>query len=171
MRCGSRLVSEGDRAAELIGACGDPVYRDVWGYAGPSNRWIADTEEWYYNFGPNQLLRVVRLRNSRIVAIDSEGYGFYEDGQRRCAPADLVPGMSKFRVVLACGEPLTRESSSLMRRVDDGSQRFPPGYGDYLTPVYREEWVYNFGSRYLLRILTLENGRVVDVENGSRGFD
>lgn len=171
LRCGSRLVSEGDRTAELIGACGDPAYRDVWGYAGPSNRWIADVEEWYYNFGPSQLLRVVRLRNGRIVSIDSEGYGFHAGTPRRCTPGDLVPGMSKFRVVLACGEPLTRESRGLLRRLDHGSSQFPPGYGDALAPVYREEWVYNFGSRYLLRILTLENGRIVDVQNGSRGFD
>lgn len=168
MRCGSRLVSEGDRAADLIAACGQPNFRDAWGYAQPNGNVLADTEEWTYNFGPNQLLRVLRLRNGRIVSIDSDGYGYNEPGGGRCESEDLVPGLSKLRLLLSCGEPLTRKSLGLLRSYDHGRR---PGYRDRYEAVWREEWVYNFGSRKLMRILIIEDGRIVDVQSGNRGFD
>lgn len=168
LRCGSRLVSEGDRAADLLAACGEPAFRDAWGQPQAHGNILADTEEWTYNFGPHQLLRVLRLRNGRIVEIGADGYGFYESAARRCDSGELVPGLSKFRLLTSCGEPLTRKSIGLLRSPGRG---LPPSYRNAYEAVYREEWVYNFGSRYLMRILTLEDGRIVDVENGGRGFD
>ena len=38
-----------------------------------------------------------------------------------------------------------------------------------LLPVFREEWVYDFGPNLFMRVLTLDNGRVVQVDNGARG--
>src|SRR5687768_15438766 len=99
MRCGSRLVHEGKHAAEVLVACGSPHYRDVWSFSGPSGaNWLADTEQWYYNFGPNQLLRVLTLRDGRLIEIEAEGYGWMEGGARDCGPADILPGLSKFRL-------------------------------------------------------------------------
>ena len=175
MRCGSRIVDEGKHAAEVLSACGEPDYRDVWSYPGPrGGGWLADVEEWYYNFGSSQLLRVLRLRNGRVVEIGSDGYGFSESAGRRCRPTGITLGVSKYRLLKDCGEPLTRQAAQLLRRADE-DRRDPylsrPGTGSALTPVYREEWVYNFGSAHLLRIITLENGRVSDVQNGDRGFD
>lgn len=171
LRCGSRLVSEGDRAADLLAACGEPAFRDAWGQPQPGGNILADTEEWTYNFGPHQLLRVLRLRNGRIVGIDTDGYGFYGGADRRCDSGELVPGLSKFRLLTRCGEPLTRKSIGLLRPLGPRGRPLPPAYRHAYEAVYREEWVYNFGSRYLMRILTLEDGRIVDVENGGRGFD
>ncbi|HSW14251.1 MAG TPA: DUF2845 domain-containing protein [Solimonas sp.] len=171
LRCGSRLVSEGDRTADLIAACGEPAYRDQRGFH-RHGHYYPDSEEWYYNFGPSQLLRVIRLRNARIVSIDADGYGYNEGDARACESGHLVPGLSRFRLQRMCGEPLTRKSVDVYRRLEDRpSQQYPSGYGNAYEPVHREEWVYNFGSRYLMRILTIEDGRIVDVESGSRGFD
>lgn len=166
LRCGARIVQEGQRSGELLAHCGEPDYRDAWGGGG----WGADVEEWYYNFGPSQLLRIVRLRNGRIASIEADGYGYHQDSAWRCTPGGLVPGLSKFRLLRLCGEPMSRRSLSVLRPVDPERYGYPPGYGQMMTPVFREEWIYNFGSSYLLRIVTLENGRVVEVDNGSRGF-
>ncbi len=171
LRCGSRLVSEGDRAADLLAACGEPAFRDAWGQPQPGGNILADTEEWTYNFGPHQLLRVLRLRNGRIVGIDTDGYGFHLSAVRRCDSGELVPGLSKFRLLTRCGEPLTRKSFGLLRPLGPRGRPLSPAYRHAYEAVYREEWVYNFDSRYLMRILTLEDGRIVDVENGGRGFD
>lgn len=175
IRCGSRLVAVEARAAEVLAACGEPAYRDVWTFQQPNTQsWVSDLEEWYYNFGSSQLLRVLRLRNGRVVDIDSDGYGFNGTGPRRCEPGSLVEGQSKYRLLLSCGEPLTRRAHNTYRPLRG---RSPPHPGardyyhrdEYLVPVYREEWVYNFGSRYLMRVVTLENGRIVNIENGERG--
>lgn len=171
LRCGSRLVPEDARAAQIIAVCGEPDYRDVWNVPHPySGRWVSDVEQWYYNFGSNQLLRVLTLRGGRLQDVATDGYGFAESQPPRCDPALIGEGMTKYRLLAICGEPLTRQVQSLHRPWPRGGGL--QGYGPprYWEAVYREEWVYNFGPQYFMRIVTLENGRIVDVENGERGF-
>lgn len=170
MRCNGRIVSEGMSAAALLLACGEPAYRDVWdaGVRGPG--YLGDTEEWYYNFGANQLLRVIKLRSGNIFEIGTEGYGFDPQQVPACTPNSIVEGLSKFRLVLMCGPPLTRRAESLVVPYDRyGRLGYDPR--GYYSPVYRELWTYNFGSAYLLRLVTLDNGRVTDVQSGDRGSD
>lgn len=171
MRCGSRLITVEARAAELLAICGEPAYRDVWGQpVDPASDLIAEVEEWTYDFGSSQLLRIVRLRNARVVAIEADGYGFSpiaSGAQRRCAPDAIGRGLSKYRLLKLCGAPLTRSVRSGFRAAyPNADPRYRPGL---YSAVFREEWVYDFGPRYLMRVLTLENGRVVAVENGERG--
>jgi hypothetical protein len=173
MRCGSRLVSVEARAAELLATCGEPAYRDVWSAQALAPGAVAEQEEWTYNFGSQQLLRVVRLRNARVVDIASDGYGFAEPeaSRRRCSPEQLIEGMSKYRLLMACGAPLTRTIAQ------QSFQPYRPRYrngvpgridGPYVE-VFREEWVYDFGPNVFMRVLSLENGRVRDIQNGDRG--
>jgi hypothetical protein len=171
MRCDNRIASEGMAAASLLAVCGEPAYRDVWGGNFPGYGSVAGSEEWYYNFGPNLLLRVIRLRDGKIAQIDADGYGFSELPHPPCEPSRIVEGLSKYRLILQCGQPLTQQarwvSVPLERYGRDGRRR----YGGYYSTVFQEEWIYNFGSRYLMRVVRLENGRVVDVQNGDRGAD
>lgn len=177
MRCGSRLVAEGDSAAKLLGVCGEPALRDAWQPpAGYSLGALAEVEQWTYNFGPQQLLRVVRLRRGRIDRIESEGYGFHAGSTRYCSASNAIaPGMTKYRLLSRCGEPLTRTvSHRLLRhrpRLPGGHHDYYPGDYGALEPVYREEWTYNFGSSKLMRLVILDNGVVSDVRTGERGFD
>jgi hypothetical protein len=167
-RCGSRIVSEGDSVAALLAACGQPAYRDAWSLSNGYDT-VAASEQWYYNFGPNLLLRVVRLRAGRIVDIDVDGYGFSVAPHPPCDPDSIVEGLSKYRLVLACGPPLTQRVIGYVTPYDAGgfARR-----GGFAGTVFREEWVYNFGSRHYLRVVTLENVRVVNVEDDdSRGSD
>lgn len=170
MRCGSRLVTVEARAAELLAVCGEPAYRDVWGQpVDPASDFVAEVEEWTYDFGPSQLLRIVRLRNARVVAIDAEGYGFppHAATARRCGPEAIATGLSKYRLLKLCGAPLTRSVQSGFRAAYPSiDPRYRPGL---YSAVFREEWVYDFGPRYFMRVLTLENGRVVAIENSARG--
>lgn len=78
LRCDGGLVSEGDQKFEVLRRCGQPYYVDAWqepyfyGYA-PS---VGYMEDWYYNFGPSHLIRILRLRNGRLVDIMTGAYGF-----------------------------------------------------------------------------------------------
>lgn len=193
LRCGSRLISVEALAAELLAACGEPSFRDVFAYVGPQglrerfpgdagSNVIADDEQWTYDFGPNQLLRVLKIRNGRLVSIDSDGYGFHAASDRRCQSNDIAQGLSKYRLLKICGEPFTRRYLGLVQSLQQrnrsrlgGSLGGHRGYGrsaDFFpVEVYREEWVYNFGSRNFLRVVTLEDGVVANVDNGERGSD
>ncbi len=177
MRCGSRIVDEEDLAAELIAACGEPSFRDRFLVQIPNGATVADTEVWTYDFGPQKLLRLVTLRNGQISNIDSDGYGFPPNNNPRCEPRRVIEGLSKYRLVAQCGEPLTKRSENVLKplyarpeiyRSDGGAYAYR---NQYVTPVYREEWVYNFGSRSPMRRVILEDGRVTDVESIDSGFD
>jgi hypothetical protein len=170
LRCGSRLVSRGMLMAEVRALCGEPAYRDAWYTALPYGGYAADVEVWYYNFGPSQLLRLLKFRNGELESIGADGYGFSAPPQPSCGPGDIVTGMSKYRLLLTCGEPVSKRAEDLLEPVPPRAA-MALGYGGYYTPVYREEWVYNFGSRYFLRKVILENGRVSEVRDGARGFD
>lgn len=179
LRCGSRLVSAGALAPAVLAACGEPAYREVWRYDDASYaQYVGDTEAWTYNFGPNQLLRILRFREGRLTRIDTDGYGFRAAGPGSCSPNDIVDGLSKYRLVSLCGEPVLKRALGdlLPDRVPEtfGNNVYGYGYGNNrhrFVPGFREEWTYNFGERYLLRRVMLENGRVVAVEDGERGYD
>ena len=176
MRCGSRIIAVEARAAEILAACGQPSFRDVFSYPGPNLPGeIADAEQWTYNFGRNQLLHVLRLRNGRLVDISTDGYGFPESDSARCSSHTITDGLSKYRLLRNCGEPLTRRDIGFVQGFKPRQRQryggFSSSRGQYAVEVFREEWVYNFGSRYLLRIVTIEDGVVADVQNGERGFN
>jgi hypothetical protein len=170
MRCGSRLVSEGMLAAEAVAICGEPDFVDVWppphGH-GPYTR----VEEWIYNRGSNQLLRVLQIRDGFVRSIETEGYGFAERSAGSCGQTDIVRGMTKYRLLARCGQPVAKAADYVL--VPDRRYRHGSLHDHYnsVIQVYREEWTYNFGSSQLLRIVVLENGRIADVSSGRRGFD
>lgn len=173
IRCGSRLASVGMTAAEVLSVCGEPSYRDVWAQpGGTGSGYLGNTEEWTYNFGSSQLLRVMRFRQGRLQRIDTDGYGFADDGAGDCSQSGITSGMSKYRLIAECGQPVTKVADVVQAPVDRYDRIYDPRRAyDSWQIVYREEWVYNFGRGRLMRIVQLDNARVTDVEFGDRGYD
>lgn len=70
MRCGSQLISIGDRAFEVEDKCGAPAFRDVVGYTlGPYERREMKIEEWVY--GPdNGVNSILTFEGSRLKQIE-----------------------------------------------------------------------------------------------------
>lgn len=173
LRCGQRIVATEDSAAKVRAACGEPAFRDVQPRFDPRRgQSFNSIEIWTYNFGQNQLLRLLRFRDGRLVDIDTDGYGFTPPENPRCTPHDLVDGLSKYRLLARCGEPETRRELSLLSpAIRRDGRRSIPLPGNFVAAIYREEWTYNFGADSLLRRVLLENGIVVDIEDGGRGYD
>ncbi|MBE7373472.1 DUF2845 domain-containing protein [Pseudomonas lopnurensis] len=71
LRCGSQLVSTGDRAFEVERKCGPPVHRDLVGYSLSRNdRQEYKLEEWVY--GPsNGMLSILTFEGNRLVRIET----------------------------------------------------------------------------------------------------
>ncbi|HUO83423.1 MAG TPA: DUF2845 domain-containing protein [Gammaproteobacteria bacterium] len=94
MRCGSKLVTDGDSAAKVLNRCGEPeqivetlVYRTFrplhfqGTHAFPVG--IETTvgilvEKWTYNFGPLKLMRVLHFENGYLVEVETLGYGYHD---------------------------------------------------------------------------------------------
>ncbi|WP_347902068.1 DUF2845 domain-containing protein [Pseudomonas purpurea] len=72
LRCGSQLISVGDRSSEVLQKCGEPIARDSLGYKRSANRREEfQVEEWTY--GPNSgMYQYLRFEGNRLVHIDSK---------------------------------------------------------------------------------------------------
>ena len=176
MRCGQRLITVGDSAAEVLATCGDPSFRDVQSVGGNSAPGVInDAEQWTYNFGPNKLLHVLHMRFGRLSKIETDGYGFHASSPGACGPHSIIEGLSKFELLERCGRPFTQREVGYVTTLRPGRRTRFGGFSQeshhYPVEVFREEWTYNFGSRYFLRIVTLEDSTVARVENGDRGFN
>lgn len=71
LRCGTQLISLGDRTFEVERKCGPPVDRSFVGYTlGPYARQEMAIEEWLY--GPsNGRITILRFEGNRLVRIES----------------------------------------------------------------------------------------------------
>ena len=101
IRCGTKVVNEGDSSQYVEKVCGSPelkqqrsvvVTRGVEGNTSVSNgrryrlsqnieQYLEYSEqiiidEWEYNFGPNRLKQKVTFENGRITSIEAAGYGY-----------------------------------------------------------------------------------------------
>jgi Protein of unknown function (DUF2845) len=89
MRCGNKLVAEGDTREKVRRLCGEPVdvaYSHI--LRRPSyvrngrviyfgNELIeTQVEVWTYNLGPNKLMRRMRFVDDLLEEIDTLGYGY-----------------------------------------------------------------------------------------------
>ena len=85
-RCGSRIITRGDHADKILRYCGEPVavttrlkQRSYVTEHGVVLRGALEevvVEEWTYNLGPRQFMRVVRLENGYVEEIKYLGYGY-----------------------------------------------------------------------------------------------
>jgi hypothetical protein len=90
LRCGVKLVSEGDTRSEVSAKCGEPteiitqksVFRRpvIWTRNGPyfiGEDFIeVPVEAWIYNLGPNKLMRRLRFEDGVLAEIETLGYGY-----------------------------------------------------------------------------------------------
>lgn len=88
VRCGGRLIREGDAAAEVRARCGAPtdvtrteirkapiIWRDGRPYRLAGGDRLVPVETWIYNLGPNKFMRKLRIEDGIVVSIDTLGYG------------------------------------------------------------------------------------------------
>ena len=168
MRCSGRLVSEGDHSVQVQRRCGEPYWIEAYtewtvlGEDGPVEQRIEHpVEAWYYNFGPERLMRRLVFRDDRLVREDTLGYGFRRGGED-CNLDNLMRGMSTGEVFARCGEP---ESQNLRYR----QAIVRDGLGNARKRLVRhEEWVYDPGRGRFLKLLVFDDGVLDAVERLDR---
>jgi Protein of unknown function (DUF2845) len=168
LRCGTRVVDNGDRDFAVRERCGAPFYVDeftsvsVRGADGPLESQVEDVyEAWYYNFGPRRLMVRLLFLNGELQREDTLGYGVNNLGDS-CNLDSMAAGTSAGEIIAYCGQPASRRTrrEAQVRRDGRGNERY--------TPIRREEWTYDFGDNRLLRVLTLHNGRLQSVDAEGR---
>jgi hypothetical protein len=97
---------------------------------------------------------------------------------QRCGNKLVNVGDSSSKVLEYCGSPTWQDSWEEERLERpyaypfSNSGNFVTGRSSIATVVHVtiEEWTYNFGPAHFMRILTFENGRVVNIKTGNYGF-
>jgi len=87
MRCGSKLIGEGDSIDEVLQYCGQPATRErTWIQRSPvvergryefsiPGREDVPVDVWTYDFGANKLTRRVRMIAGKVERIETLEYG------------------------------------------------------------------------------------------------
>ena len=87
LRCGNRLIGEGDTADHVLAHCGEPTLRKrTWitrqprfEYGGQEypfpGRDDVPVDLWTYDFGPSKLVRRIRLVAGKVESIETLGHG------------------------------------------------------------------------------------------------
>lgn len=163
LRCGRHLVGIGERMFLVREACGEPDIRVVLHsvYTGPYG-FLPYDEEWQYNFGPQKLMRFLRFRNSRLTSIKTGPHGFISPSGS-CESFEISEGLSILELLNRCGEPklIERRIAEHEYRLGPVGPFFPAG-----TPV--EDWIYDFGRNRFYRLVTVIDGRVVNITSNDR---
>jgi hypothetical protein len=74
-RCGQRLVVVGDHKIDVLGKCGAATLTDRWIEHEPAGA-LRTVDEWTYNRGPQQMIRVLLFVNGRLARIEVGDYGY-----------------------------------------------------------------------------------------------
>ncbi|NJK89422.1 MAG: DUF2845 domain-containing protein [Myxococcales bacterium] len=175
LRCGRRLVNEGDSALRLRSYCGEPDdihrYSDVralFDLDGRRLERITFIENWIFLRGEGDLPRIVRLEDGVVTAIEVAGFVVRlvgEDSPERCRRQLFdLQRTSIAEVRITCGPPHQRDhwQEELVAKVDD--------IGEVRRLITRERWLYNFGPNHLVRLFEFANGRLLEQRTGDRGF-
>ena len=92
MRCGSKIIDDGDTTAEVRAKCGEPssiskrtilrrpvYYRHGQRYSYGTEMVEVPVEYWTYNFGPSKLMRRIRFVDGLVEEIETLDYGYNEE--------------------------------------------------------------------------------------------
>ena len=85
LRCGSKLVNDGDHMSKILKYCGEPTSVQVrtvvrgYGYR-HSYPYSAEiiVEEWTYNFGPRRFMQTITFENGLVVSVKQLRSGYRE---------------------------------------------------------------------------------------------
>lgn len=171
-RCADKIISVGDASADLLMKCGEPDWKQSHNEAvietidkESKRKTVVSVDEWTYNLGPDRFMRIFRLRDGRVVDVQSGGYGSVKEqtGRSQCSDRIISVGDSAAEVMAKCGEPAWKDQHEevIRTRLDDNTVS--------KVTVVVESWTYNFGPNRFMRIFTLRNGTVTDVRTGGYG--
>ena len=174
LSCRGGIISAGDRSIDVLAKCGEPASKESHQEVLGEN--LNDTtrqkifitvDEWTYDFGPTQFMRIVVLKNGVVAAVRTGSYGYSRPQQpasRDCSEQIVSVGDAKFDVLARCGEPTTKDThvEEFKERLDDNTER--------KVFVTVEEWTYNLGPTRFMRILTFRNGRLTNITTAGYGY-
>ena len=173
LRCGSRLVAEGDRKIEVFQKCGEPTLIEKWKIentklnAKRNKKYLKDIitdleehqeikteiiEEWTYNFGANRLIYFLTFTNGELSQIETGSRGFAGEfptgfDKTRCGKRVSLEDR-KIDVIMKCGEPVFEETR-MEERIS--SKSLSTQIGDELRLIDEKKGDYSGGRKIKIK--------------------
>lgn len=175
LNCAGGIISVGDSRVDLLSKCGEPDAKESHDEElserldhDTKQRLFITVEQWTYNYGPSQFMRIVILKNGVIAGIRTGNYGYSKQTKQtrqECSEQIVTIGDLKTDVLAKCGEPTWKDvhQEEFKERLETGLTRS--------VFVNVEEWTYNLGTNRFVRILTFRNGKLADIKTGGYGYE
>ena len=173
--CGeNKTVYIGDTSGEVILKCGEPDRKQSHTEEviatldnDKKSNILITLEEWTYNLGPERFMRIFKLQDGKVVDMWLGDYGFAKEQVNRpqCSALSISVGDSAAEVAAKCGEPTLKDQLEEITQEQLDANTSRKVYGTV------EHWTYNFGPNQFLRILTIRNGKVTNIEEGDYGYE
>ena len=109
-----------------------------------------------------------RLVHLVLVALGTAPIARAAESSLRCDGGIVQVGDAKLDLLGKCGAPALRDARPTSRGaviLEGGRVALES------TAATSEEWTYNFGPRSFLMRVTLEGGKVVEIQRGGYGYD
>lgn len=164
LRCGNRLISEGDSIGKVLKRCGQPTEQDSFqvelilkqGDVLAETRFI-DVTYFVYAQSSNQFVRVLRFEDDDLVSIESKDYGGKSSDSALCKDLSSVVSVGDVMPYIRyrCGPP-SREKrvGRRVKRIAGSSE-----VGQFKDQdVF--EWHYYFSRDDEKAVLQFVNGRL-----------
>ena len=82
MRCAGGVITTGDRSSDVLAKCGQPNFREshqeevsIRANASMREKQFITVDEWTYDFGSDQLIRIITIKNGVVTNIRETHYG------------------------------------------------------------------------------------------------
>lgn len=172
-RCEGGIVDEGYSIGEVLKKCGQPYFKD----SRKESRLVIEgkdevmknvsVDEWLYNFGTQSFIRVLTFESGKLAHIKTGGYGKGNKTVEPCDGKGISLGLSRGELLMKCGEPESRKKwqSKTYPKDEAGKKRYD--VSAFITNF--DEWKYNLGANRFMRNFKFKDGKLIKVEEGSRG--
>ena len=118
--CAGGIISVGDRSMDVLAKCGQPdskeSHQEELGERLDDNtkqKVFVTVEEWTYDLGTTQFMRIVVLKNGVVTDIRTGNYGYTRQTKpagRECSEQVVSVGDSKVDVLAKCGKPTAKDT-------------------------------------------------------------
>jgi hypothetical protein len=168
--CVNKIIPNGETSAQLEVQCGKATVKqksrteEILVTVGKETQSQSKTteEEWFYNLGPSNFIRVFTLQNGKVSAQRTAGYGIDPEQTNSipCSDQPINAGESVLEVMNKCGKP------SGIRQRDDVKEQQIDANRVRRTAATIEDWTFNSGEGRLPRTVTFEYGKVISFRDG-----
>ncbi len=170
LRCGNLLITQGDTISKVRNSCGAPTLFEtrqieymIKNSRLETSTTYVDEENWLYNRGRNQLIRLLRFENGKLATVSTGERGRKYQQNAKFCQYPVIDRDSIGTTLLTlhkCGTPSRMKAIEMRMEIIDQM----PGYELFVSKKV-VKWFYNDKESGISSILLFEHGKLIAVSS------